>query len=727
MSFKFTTKGGQSGKHLKAMIQNHGAYTIPQERVEGKSDWMGLVGNESFSSMLQSNLPEIGFNQRNAVATAIAAANSGEDFNRRATELANIARGMSGNESFSHSLEAGAIARQKAATIDLNARSNQQWPGAEVLYKTVVIPYTEESLSLPIDVAGVGAYNVSGNMHEAWEDLRPIASVLADSKFSSGDDLKLVPVKPSKDTDPNNAAFVSDADWPSWDVVYDANDLLKREAHKTNFLKPAKINNLLNLCRAPGSPAFEQNDEIEAGGITLQRLLIKLKTKTGSINVALNTSNMANRGMRPSSSATSNEQRELKFPVLGESLANFKDKTGKTADQLDLFKALTDLGYTVFLSFDLGMSYHRGTRTLSPTTSPVQIGYLMKDGEKLIPGTAGIPAEVQTLINGLELEGTIIGIETKQNHNNVNRSRYGTTVVYGTVTKFYHVQRRAPISVKYPMTNDDSNADVLARLIKDMDLMITRNMSHDAFKAAAAHFDYVYANNGARIVNINDSSSNVLPGQHFLTMTGIKSQMSLVEDVSTRDSKDTRENISEALVSKIWDVITALRVNSNTAALKELDGRKEEYDIVAHSSLAPFLMTAGDYRTFGQNIKFNIYETNIDSEIGRMYVVPKSQTKDGEIDIFGGIGICVTKELLVIEGSVNQADKQFRMVISQPAYQHHDLCPVIGRVEITDIKDLLGDEGLIAAVNKQLVKVSGKVTTATAGVAKDELPITKID
>ena len=364
------------------------------------------------------------------------------------------------------------------------------------------------------------------------------------------------------------------------------------------------------------------------------------------------------------------------------------------------------------------MTYHRGTRTLSPTTSPVQIGYLMKDGEKLIPGTAGVPAEVQTLINGLELEGTIAGIETKQNHNNVNRSRYGTTVVYGTVTKFYHVQRRAPISVKYPMTNDDSNADVLARLIKDMDLMITRNMSHDAFKAANAHFDYVYANNGARIVNINDSSSNVLPGQHFLTMTGIKGQMSLVEDVSTRDSKDTRENISEALVSKIWDVITALRVNSNTAALKELDGRKEEYDIVAHSSLAPFLMTAGDYRTFGQNIKFNIYETNIDSEIGRMYVVPKSQTKDGEIDIFGGIGICVTKELLVIEGSVNQADKQFRMVISQPAYQHHDLCPVIGRVEITDIKDLLGDEGLIAAVNKQLIKVSGKVTTAAAGVTK---------
>lgn len=726
MSFKYTTKGGQAGAHLKAMIQNAGAYSIAPEHQEGTNDWQGIVGNESFSAVMASALPAMSFHQRNAVSSAVTAAN-GKDFANRAESMASVARNLAGNESFSHSLEAGNLARQKAATIDLNARSNQQWPGAETLYKTVVIPYTEEGLSLPIDVAGVGAYNVSGNMHEAWEDLRPIASVLSDSKFNAGNDLKLVPVKPAKDTDPNAAAFVADADWPSWDESYDANDLLQREAHKTNFLKPAKINNLLNLCRAPGSPAFEQNDEIEANSISLQRLLVKLKTKAGTVNVALTTGNMANRTMRPSSSAVSAEQRELKFPVLGESIKNFKDKTNKTLDQLDLFKTLTDLGYSVFLSFDLSVSYHRGTRTFSPTTSPVQIGYLMKNGEKLVPGTAGVPADVQAVITALELEGSIIGLHTDQNHSNTNRSRYGTTIVYGTVNKFYHVQRRTPISVKYPMTGEDTNANVLARLIKDMDLMVTRHMSHDAFKAANAHFDYVYANNGAKIVNINDSSSNVLPGQHFLTMTGIKSAMNLVDEVSTLDSKDTRENIAETLVSKVWDVITAMRVNSNVAALKELDGRKEEYDIVAHSSLAPFLMMTGDYRTFGQNIKFNIIETNIDSEIGRMWVVPKSQTKDGEIDIFGGIGICVTKELLVIEGTVNQADKQFRMVITQPAYQHHDLCPVVGRVEITDIQNLLGDEGLIASVNKQLIKVSGKVTTGTTGVAADELPITKID
>ncbi|QMV29131.1 hypothetical protein AP1_0428 [Aeromonas phage AP1] len=134
---------------------------------------------------------------------------------------------MNGFETFSHSLEQGDAARQKAATIDLNARANRQWAGAEALYKTVVVGYKEEGISLPIDVAGVGAYNTSGNMNESWEDLRPIASVLADSKFNPGDDLKLVPVLPEDPKNANAAAFVDPTVWTPWDVVYDTNDLLR--------------------------------------------------------------------------------------------------------------------------------------------------------------------------------------------------------------------------------------------------------------------------------------------------------------------------------------------------------------------------------------------------------------------------------------------------------------------------------------------------------------------
>lgn len=710
-NFRFNTAG--NGADLKSLINSFASNSV---RTTG--DNLGLkdiVGAESMSPTLRNFEAALGFNARAGIESALAGS---DKFQQRAQALQDMIK-HGGMESFSMQLDAGAVARQKAATIDLNARSNRQWVGAEALFTTLVVPYEMESLVLPVDVAGVGAYNSSGNAQEAWEQLRPIASVLADSKFNAGDDLKLVPVVPANPADANAVNFVPSADWAPWDVTYDAGDLLGRETHKTNYLAIKKINNLLSLCRAPGAAPFENNDEIEASSIKLESLLFKIKTLDGEGFFTLETGSMSGVAARPSTGVTSDDKRQINFVLNGFNVTNLKDKDGNATV---LFKTLQDAGLKVFLSFELSATYSRSTRSWSPTISPVAIAYVInKDGDKLVPGTPGMPEEIANLITAQTVDVSVHGLLLKLNHANTNRSRYGTTVVYANTIKTYNINRRQPISVKYPMLNEDNNADVLAMLVKQMDVMVTRNMSHDAFKAAHAHFDYVYDNNGMKIVNINDDSSNVLPGQHFLATTGIEAKMDLIKEVSTLDSKDTRDNIEAALVNKIYDVITALRINSNISALKELDGREEKYTIVAHAALAPFLMTTGDYRTFGNNIKFNIVETNIDSEIGRMWIVPESQSKEGSIDIFGGMGICVTKELLVIEGSVQQSDRQYRMIITQPAYQHHALCPVVGRVQITDIDKLLGDEGLITKVNKHLAEISGaiKVEGAAGGTGKE--------
>lgn len=705
MTIQFSVKGaGNKGAHLKNVMANLQAVQFKEGNV-----WAGITGNESLNAVETTINAGIGFNQKNALASAIGSF-ADQSFADRAAKFADMVK-VGGMESFSASMEAGKINRHKAATLELNARGNRQWDAAEELFKTVTIGYADENLQLPIDVAGVGAYNVSGNVNESFEDLRPIASVLADDKFSSGDDLKLVPVYPASADNPNRAAFVAEADWTPWDEAYEANDLLGREAHKTNYLAIRKANNLMSLCQAPGAPRFEQNDEIESGSIRLNSFLLKIKTKDGEGFATLDTSTMSSTAMRPGTGLTSDEKRQIAFVINGMDVANLKTKAGAPTP---LFKTLTDAGLQVFVQFEYSATYQRSTRALSPTVSPVTIAYVMKNGEKLVPGTAGMPADIQALITAQVVEASVHGVVLKMNHNNVNQSRYGTTVVFANTIKNYGVRRRNPISVKYPMQGDDTNADVLAQLIKQMDVLVTREMSHDAFRAAHGHFAYLYDNNGQQMVNINDDSSSVLPGQHFLNTTAVHSKFKLLEQVSTLDSKDALENIRAVLVNKIYDIITALRVNSNVAALKELDGRAEEYRVIAHSSMAPFLMNAGDYRTFGNNVKFEVVETNINSEKGLLWVVPKSNTKDDEIDIYGGMGICVTKELLVIEGAVTQADRQYRMLITQPAYQHHALSCVAGLAEIEDIAQLLSDEGLISAVNKHMVQVSG--STNPAGV-----------
>lgn len=690
------------GTDLKVLID-----AIKSNAVSGSTDGTikSIVGAESMTAGLTDLTTKMGFNQKNAVESSIT---NIDKFASRAEALRDLIK-HGGMESFSMQLNPGSVARQKAATIQLNARGNRQWDAAEALYPTVVVPYDQETLELPIDIAGVGAYNSGGNVNEAWEDLRPIASVLSDATFNAGDDLKLVPVLPENPSDTAAGAFVSSADWAPFPVAYDDGDLLGRQAHKTNYLAIKKLNNLMSLCRAPGAPVFEQNDEIEASSIRLNSLLLKIKTKDGEGFVTLDTSSMAGVGVRPSTGTTSDEKRQVNFVQNGLDISHLKDKDGQTTT---LFKSLTDAGFRVYLALELSATYHRSTRSWSPTVSPVSIAYVVnKDGEKLVPGSRAIAPEVNALINAQDLEATIHGVLLKMNHANTNRSRYGMTVVYANVKKSYNINRRQPISIKYPMSDDDTDADVLSKLVSQMDLMVSRNMSHDAFKAANAHFDFVRDNNGAKIVNINDDSSSVLPGQHFLSTVGVDASLDLLSEVSTLDSKDALENIEAVLVNRLWDIITAMRVNSNVAALKELDGREEAYTVVAHASLAPFLMKAGDYRTFGQNIKFNIVETNISTEIGRIWVVPTSHTRDGEIDIFGGIGFCVAKELVVIEGSVQQSDRQYRMIITQPAYQHHSLCPVIGRLTIEGINNLLGKDGLISKVNKHLIGGSIETTS----------------
>lgn len=681
-----------------------------------------IMGGESFVTGADRDFQaRMSATNKAGVANSVSLATS-NDFNKKATSLSDYMR-LSGMEAFSHQMDAGSAVRQKAATIELNSRSDRQWPDADAMYKTVIVGYNEEQILLPVDVAGVGAYNLGGNSNEAFEDLRPIASVLRDSKFNPGDDLRLVPVLPTKTDDPNYDKFVSSTAFAPWTHNYGSQDLLGRGSHLTNYLAMKKINNLMSLCQAPGAPKFDQTDEIEPNSINLDSILFELTTKdaTAATYVTLNTATMANTAAGPSTGVSSDEKRQINFVIDGINVKNLKDKDGVPTKAFD---SLLQAGLEVFVQFELTATYHRSTRTWSPTTSNLTIAYVTKAGVKMVPGTPSMPQDITDLVNAQVLVGEVHGILPYLNHNNVNRSRYGTTVVFASDVKKYNVHRKTPISIKYPMNDkDDSNADILAMLVKQMDLMVTRNMSHDAFKTARAHFKFLHDNNGAAIVRINDTSSHVMPSQHFLQLTAVQSKINLIDEVSTLDSKDTRDNIEAALVNKVYDIITALRVNSNIAMLKTIDSREEKYVIVAHSSLAPFLMTTGDYRTFGENIKFKVIETNIDSEIGTMWVFPESQTTDSNIDIFGGLGICVTKELLVIEGEVMQADKQFKMVISQPSYRHHSLGSVCGQLVVEDMDKLLGDEGLIGAINKHLVKVSGELAQAGAGVTGKEVEV----
>lgn len=703
--YSFNTSRGESSR-IDSLIATIVKGGVTPSSLTGVESLSSVFGAENFS-LGESN--KMTYGQRQATLSATKAVFDSNKFLARAKDRAELIK-SAGFESFSLQLDEGSVAEQKAATIELNAEANRQFPAAEAMYPTVQIGYEDVMLELPVDVAGVGTYNINGNGFDAYEEFRPIVSTLTDETYNPGDDLKVVPVFVNDKKDKAYTFFVDPALWPADTEHYDSSDLLNRESHLTNFLRPVKIDNIMNICQAPGAAKWQQDDEIESGSIRVKRVLFKVKTKDGEGVFALDTSKFAGNAMRTGASLNSKSERQLILKTVLTEPKALTDKSGKDATSL-----FASLGNNVpALQWQIQLTYNRDTRGINPTVSQeVSIHHVTDPkGNRLVANSSKTSDEVNELIANQAVEATIVGYELAFNHNNRNWSRYGQTVVYSSTNKQYYVRERTPLYVKYPMADDVTNSDVLSKCVKSMGLMISRNMTFDAFKEANEHIDYLMANNNKKIVNINEVSNDVLPGQFYFNTTARDDKFNLSKTVSTLDTKDALGNIQAALVNKITDVITDIRVRSGFSAIKEVDGREEEYTIVAHAALAPFLITTGDVRTFGQNVKFKVIETNIPTEVGTFWIFPTSTTKDGTIDAFGGLGFCVSRELLVIEGDVRMSERQFRMMITQPAYQHHSTGVIAGRVVIEDIADLMAGGGVLTSINKLLVEVSGKIEGA---------------
>lgn len=709
-AYAFNVDAGNTGR-MKALLATMVAQEVNPSTLQGVESFASLFGAENFSLGEKGSFSYT--QQQSILSTARVALSKGDDFVKLVNDQSSAIRMSKGFESFTAQLDEGAIARQKAVTVDLNAEANKQFAAAEAMYPTVKIGFGDQMITLPVDVAGVGNYNIGGNANDAYEDMRPIASTLTDSKFNMGDELKVVPVFVDNENDPGYDKFVSKADWAPRDEVYDPEDLLGRETHKTNFLRMTRIGNIMNLCNAPGAAKFQADDEIEATATRVKRVLIRIKTKDGEGVYALDTVNYPGNAMRVGGGVNSKSERQLVIKTINTAPTALIDQKDKNAEAL-----FASLGKNKpYLTWDLTMTYHRDTRTLSPTASAeVVIHHIVdENGNRLVAGASKTPDDINALIRAQKVEATIIGFELDMVHNNKNISRFGQTIVYANSEKQYNVRSRTPIHVRYPMNNDDNNAEVLAKCVKAMGLMVSRNMTHDAFKHAIRHFDFLMENNNKKVVPINDNSNDVLPAQYFFTTVARQDSLNLKKSVSTLDTKDALGNIQASLVNKITDAITDIRVRSGFAGIKEVDARPEEYTIVAHSALAPFLITTGDVRTFGQNVKFKVIETNVDTEMDRFWIFPTSQTKDGNIDAFGGMGICVSRDLLVIEGDVRTPERQYRLLITQPSYQHHSIGCIAARIDIEDMAELMAEGGVLSSITRHLVDVQGTLDGQSGG------------
>lgn len=710
-------------KDIDARLKNTGNVFSAIKKAVDVSGFKALAGNESYSDF-KSALGNVAGLESNDLSSVLGNMKAGQydafrsSMARKAVPAAEMAyfeeagkalAQFAGMEGFSLQNEKGSEQDIKAANLTLNAQSHLQTEAAEALFATITVKYEDEGAMLKVRAAGLGSYAYGNSAWQSASELRPIFGLLRTGDMFKDEVLALYPVFPSDSSSENRILFAPETLIAAKDANYPEHDAYGRDNHKTQYLKvPTTIPNFLGLCQAPGQRAWTTTDEIESNSIQAKSLAVQAKLGAGAgtdVAFFIPTASMSNNTFGPTTTAQSSDDRGINMHIRHLPGFSVVDKDGLPVGET-LFADFKTAGYEPLLNVSFSGNFQRQGNELRLNAGTAEVAALRQivTGELVTIGKA-TPAQ-RTLIRTLQ-DGRVTAAELTSNVTNISRGNFGYRIEVFDADKRLSVRRNSPVSVKYPITKEDTNQNSLDYAIQQMSVVINNQCSKKAFDVAQEHLKYITSIDGAPVVG-NNQGSNVLAGQHYVAATAVNRSMKLRDVVSVPSNLEVFDAVSAALLNEISDITAALNTKSGLAAIAEYGGADApEWTVVVHQNLARFLMRSGDARTLGQKQTLNIKETNFDSQIGQLIIVPKNNSTSEFINPLGGIGVCISKENIVVQGNVTREQQEYGVVMTLPTYRHWALNPIIGTLTVEDASEFLGDEGLLTKLAKQRVEVEG--------------------
>ena len=614
-------------------------------------------------------------------------------------------RSIAGNEGFSMQNFAGSQADLKAANMTLNAQSHLQTPAAEALFTTISVKYEDEGAEMVVRAAGLGTYAYGNSAWQSASELRPIFGLLRSGEMFKDEVLALWPVYPADSGDDTRTLFADSSLVAPTNATYPEGDAYGRSTHKTQFLTvPVTVPNLLGLTQVPGQRPWTSTDEIESNSISVRTMALGGKVGTTAVNFFIDTRSMSNNTFGPTANGQSSDDRMLNMHLRLLPGFSVEDKDGnKVGDTV--FASFKTAGYEPMLNVSASGNYQRQGNELRLNAGTAEVHSLRDIATGRLISLGKADATQKALIRSFTT-GTVVAMKTTFNVSNTSRGNFGYRIEVFDARKHLSVQRRSPVSVKYPISKDDVNQASLDFAIQQMSIVINNQCSRNAFDKAQDHLKYITSIDGSPVVG-NNQGSNTLAGQHFVTASAVNRAITLKDVVSAVDSAGVFESVCAAITNEISDITAALNTKSGLASIAEYGGTDGniEWTVVIHQNLSRFVMRSGDARTTGPKQTLNVVETNFDSQIGQILIVPKNTSTNDTINPLGGIGVNVSKENILVQGNVTRDQQDFGVVMTLPIYKHWALNPIIGSLTITDAHEFLGDEGLLSKLATQRVTV----------------------
>lgn len=612
---------------------------------------------------------------------------------------------VAGLEGFSMENYKGEEKDIRAANITLNAQTQLQTKAAEALFASVGIGYHEEGATLIVRAAGLGTYAYGNTAFQSGSDLRPIFGLLRSGEMYQEEVLQVWPVYDEDPDAETHDLFVDKAKIAPEQKKYMAGDAYNRQPHLTQMLKvPSTIPYFIGLTQTPGQRPWDATDELESNSISVRKLLVEGTIGTAAATFFINTSAMSNNTFGVGGQIQTSDDRQLRLQIKQLPGFSVTDKDGKEIGET-LFKTFKDAGFQPLLSVTLTGNFQRQTGELVLQSGSATVFALQSIANPKLVIKIGAGDDAQkALIRSVK--GQVTGAATTQNVTNINRGNFGYRIEVYDVYKHLSVQRRSPISVKYPVGSDDTNQQSLNNALEHMSVVINNQCSKQAFIEADKHIAYVKSINNSPVVS-NTQGSEILAGQHFVTATSVNRSLKLQDVISAIGTADIYDAISAALINEVADIVAALNTRSGLAAIAEYGSTnvKDKWTVVVPQNLARFMMREGDARSIGPISNLEIVVTNFDSEVKRMIIVPYNDSNSEVINPLAGIGVCVTKENIVVQGNVTRNNTDYGVVMTLPTYKHWALNVVIGTLTIEDADQFTSDDSPINKVARQRVRV----------------------
>lgn len=686
---------------------------------------MGVASMESVASALGHVLegPEFSLSAPKnpaglAMASFIASLGEGsEDYMKQYSQESAVAADSLGQLAFSldtgfesvyssESFDNQVLGKFRDLSVQLNYNIGKQDDAMELMYRTVAVSPDKGGVQIDVPnlfIQNVLERNLTGRPTDF--DYRRVLDAYIDPSILNDDGIQIIPQYTSETA----SNFVETAVSGTWEEVQGGRTV------KTGFLKTGKdvdivaIGHLDRIDRV-GNPDYTDALDRSVG---IGQLLMNIDGK----KLAWDVTRQPFTRYVPS---VEHGARRMIMDYVSRSLTITKDSVDQEGNELTgaWFDIVKNNNYRVRLKVTMSGTADVEQGKVSLVSTGVSVASILDENDELVDLQS--PA-VKVLVEKIEA-ATIPGWTVDARVTNSNLRHIGMLVAHRATKEILVTRTRAPFFYAFPVNEERDSSPV-----EDLTAVVRAYTNNEGIKHMMEfHERAMRQTGGVRGLmtkgNFEDNSLTVEGvARHIINPYIEHFRVNVKDELQSTQTKYNIENGKEVILNQLRAIAFDILQNTNIEnAAKLLNGPDTEYKpkfaVITSKEIEQFLTVKGDSRTLGAGIDYEIRSDVNQNLKGKIYLGLVRDTPANEVDLLSN-GVCLQTPTMVTQVTSWRNNRNVNELLVQPRFNHYQLLPIMVRIDVEGIEELLQQLVPFRVNNFELGAGAGNDNTGTGGVA----------